>query len=282
MGNNYSDGMNSTYHSISSDEREIRRWSSFEYYPFKCGRRRIVYKGISFQSKRIDEIEEPTDGNFHGKGTKTKSKRVKTTDNIDNSYWSKRKCVVKTASKDDIMMNDKSNTDSQWFRKMFITGNDNISLFRKELNMDTEKKLGIAFAKSYLAEIDNMSSVWNPICYYCCRYKGRLSMDDFVLIEDRIEGPFRHFIFVDGTCEDDCPAILNAFLHFTYHQSEGKLVMCDFQGAEEKSNILHLTVPTVHSIERSFGPKDQGEEGIKEVLSNHKCNELCHKDWLKP
>ncbi|XP_052060728.1 alpha-protein kinase 1-like [Mytilus californianus] len=282
MGNNYSEGMNSTDHSISSDEREIRRWSSFEYYPFKCGRSRLVYKGISFESKRIDEIEEPTDENLHDKGTQTKNKREKITDNIHNSYWSKRKCVVKTATNDDFMMNDKSNTESQWFRKMFITGNTNVSLFRKELNMDTEKKLGVAFAKSYLAQIDNMSSAWNPICYYFCRYKSRFSMDDIVLIEDRIEGLFRNFICVDGTSEYDCPPILKAFLHFTYHKSEGKLVICDFQGAEDESKILHLTVPTVHSIEMSFGPKDQGEEGIKEVFSNHKCNELCRKDWMKP
>ncbi|XP_052059786.1 uncharacterized protein LOC127700384 [Mytilus californianus] len=282
MGNNYSDGTNYTYHSISCDEMDICRWASFEYYPFKCGRKRLVYKGISFESKRIYEMKVPVDKTLHDKGIKTKNKWKKSTDNMHSSYWSKRKCVVKKATKNDVKMRDKSNTESQWFRKMFIKGNDNISLFRKELNMDTKNRIGIAFAKSYLAQIDSMPSVWNPICYYCCRYKSRFRMDNTVLIEDRIEGSFSHFILVDGTLEDDCPPILNAFLHFTYHQSEGQLVMCDFQGAVENNKILHLTVPSVHSIDRLFGPKDQGEDGIKEVFSNHKCNELCRKDWMKP
>lgn len=282
MGNNYSDGTNYTYHSISCDEMDLCRWASFEYYPFKCGRKRLVYKGISFESKRTDDIEFTEDKNLHAKGVKTKNKRKKSTNNMHKSYWSKRKCVVKKATKNDVKMRDKSNTQTQWFRKMFITGNDNIRLFKKELNMDSKNTFGITFAKSYLAQIDSMSSVWNPICLVCCRYKRRFRMDNTVLIEDRIEGSFRHFILVDGTLEDDCPPILNAFLHFTYNQSVGKLVMCDFQGAEEENRILHLTVPTIHSIEGSFGPKDRGVDGINEVFSNHKCNGLCQKDWKKP
>jgi hypothetical protein len=44
------------------------------------------------------------------------------------------------------------------------------------------------------------------------------------------------------------------------------MVICDLQGAIDDNNNYFLTVPTIHSIEKSFGPKDQGNKGIKEVF----------------
>jgi hypothetical protein len=57
----YQTDMNSTSRSIPFDDKGDNRWASSEYYPFKRGDHRIVYKVISFKSsisfKKEDEDE---------------------------------------------------------------------------------------------------------------------------------------------------------------------------------------------------------------------------------
>jgi hypothetical protein len=87
-----------------------------------------------------------------------------------------------------------------------------------------------------------MSSAWNNVCNFFKSHNKRLSSGDLVLIEERIYGEYQNFIFVDGTSHDKCPELLIAFVHFSYHKSEGKLVICDLQGAIDDSNNYFLTV----------------------------------------
>lgn len=275
----YQTDMNSTSRSIPFDEKGDNRWASFEYYPFKHGDHRIVYKGISFKSsinyKREDENEDETWKESDEKMEITSTKTPY------NTYWTKMKCVVKNVKHGDIDSKDARNEKSHWFRELSNTGSTYAKMFGKELSSGNRKS-NIVFAKPYLTEIDNMSSAWNDVCNFFKSRNKRLSIGDLVLIEERIYGEFQNFIFVDGTSHDKSSELLMAFVHFSYHKSEGKMVICDLQGAIDDNDNYFLTVPTIHSIEESFGPKDQGNKGIKAVFYQHQCNEFCQKDWIKP
>ena len=82
--------------------------------------------------------------------------------------------------------------------------------------------------------------------------------------------------------------MLEAFSHFTYEESGGRLIVCDLQGhyrykkwAPRKSR-LELTDPAICSQERKFGPTDLGIKGIQSFFCNHVCNKHCQSKWRRP
>jgi hypothetical protein len=79
-------------------------------------------------------------------------------------------------------------------------------------------------------------------------FSSASSSGDLVLIEERIYEEFQNFIFVDGTSHDKCPELLIAFVHFSYHKSEGKLVICDLQGAIDDNNNIHYSKQTTYCL----------------------------------
>lgn len=83
---------------------------------------------------------------------------------------------------------------------------------------------------------------------------------------------------------------MEAFSHYTYHASNGQLLVCDLQGryrhnrfANSKSRF-ELSDPVICSRVRSFGPTDLSEKGIESFFANHQCNQFCNKTgtWMKP
>jgi hypothetical protein len=74
---------------------------------------------------------------------------------------------------------------------------------------------------------------------------------------------------------------VQAFLHYTFDASEGKLVVGDLQGVARPTEVL-LTDPQVLSADRSFGPGDLGYKGIRACLASHRCGPTCRALNLKP
>eukprot|EP00927_Polykrikos_kofoidii_P034799 TRINITY_DN29440_c0_g1_i1.p1 TRINITY_DN29440_c0_g1~~TRINITY_DN29440_c0_g1_i1.p1 ORF type:complete len:1197 (-),score=231.02 TRINITY_DN29440_c0_g1_i1:162-3674(-) len=81
--------------------------------------------------------------------------------------------------------------------------------------------------------------------------------------------------------------IAQAFSHYTFHKSDGELLVVDLQGicGEDDGQGLYflLTDPQVHSrgtFER-FGPGDLGEQGVRSFFQKHKCGPLCQKLKLR-
>ena len=84
---------------------------------------------------------------------------------------------------------------------------------------------------------------------------------------------------------------LQAFSHWSYVQSEQKLLLCDLQGVlnqEGKHSNFCLTYPAICSIRkkkssicskrkelRSYGGTDTGIKGIRCFFKSHKCNLVC-------
>ncbi|XP_038062503.1 uncharacterized protein LOC119732993 [Patiria miniata] len=70
-----------------------------------------------------------------------------------------------------------------------------------------------------------------------------------------------------------------AFSHFTYHESNGEILVCDLQGVRTSSGYK-FTDPAVLSGGPelgAYGPADLGKFGIVKFFLNHRCNELCKK-----
>jgi len=85
---------------------------------------------------------------------------------------------------------------------------------------------------------------------------------------------------------------MEAYTHFTYHQSGGQLIVCDLQGRYRHDRYnsnrcrFELTDPAICSRRRTFGPTDLGEKGIESFFAHHVCNQFCHanggRTWARP
>jgi hypothetical protein len=81
---------------------------------------------------------------------------------------------------------------------------------------------------------------------------------------------------------------LEAFCHYSYHTTGGRLLVCDIQGRYRYDRFkntrcrFELSDPAICSRRRVFGPTDLGEKGIDTFFANHKCNEFCQSDWQRP
>lgn len=70
--------------------------------------------------------------------------------------------------------------------------------------------------------------------------------------------------------------ILTAFSHWTYHITDGYLMIVDLQGIEDNVSIL-LTDPAIHCDRHltRFGPTNLGKKGFQSFFDKHTCNHIC-------
>ncbi|KAK4444772.1 hypothetical protein QBC34DRAFT_414616 [Podospora aff. communis PSN243] len=74
-------------------------------------------------------------------------------------------------------------------------------------------------------------------------------------------------------------AAAQAFSHYTYERSAGKLLVSDLQGVDGT-----LTDPAIHTMDAErfkLGDTNLGESGIKFFFATHKCNGYCKKLGLE-
>ncbi|XP_005091273.1 uncharacterized protein LOC101849348 [Aplysia californica] len=120
--------------------------------------------------------------------------------------------------------------------------------------------------------------------FYLTPHKSRhVDKKEWVLIEENLlkQGEFQVFIRKTGERLGKDPTSLDAFLHYSYHESQGHHVMCGLQGVQTEKGYL-LTTPCIHSVDSSFGSAtDKGPKGIVEAFKFHKCNNLCYC-FLRP
>ncbi|RUS80606.1 hypothetical protein EGW08_011616 [Elysia chlorotica] len=110
------------------------------------------------------------------------------------------------------------------------------------------------------------------------RHGRHLDKREWVLIEENLirQGEYQVFIGKAGETLDKSPTALDAFLHFTYHESGRKFVLCGFQGIQTEKGYI-LTTPCIHSEDSSFGPvTDGGPKTMLKVFERHVCNNLCY------
>jgi len=101
--------------------------------------------------------------------------------------------------------------------------------------------------------------------------------DDEAEVIDVDELPDEEFIFVTPS------EVAQAFSHFSFFNSERKMLLCDLQGEYDKrENMFCFTDPVVHYYDRHnpgkrslYGRTDLGRKGIEKFFDNHRCNRLC-------
>jgi Alpha-kinase family len=76
--------------------------------------------------------------------------------------------------------------------------------------------------------------------------------------------------------------IMQAPRHYSYHASNGRLLLCDLQGGVYQDGFI-LTDPVIMSGTREYGPTNLGQEGIATFFSRNKCNPFCSgRGWSRP
>ena len=114
---------------------------------------------------------------------------------------------------------------------------------------------------------------------------GKTDDGKFITIEEYINGDFVKYINNDGDIceEEEIGDKAQAFAHFTYEKSEGKLIVSDIQGAG--NNLYDPEIASLCLL---------GEEGnymfctgnlskitIKSFIAVHECNKFCKLLGLK-
>ena len=137
------------------------------------------------------------------------------------------------------------------------------------------KQLQSSIATKYLSEFGTTFS-YNKV------YMGRIeSSSEYVTIEF-IKGKFQKYVNDDGTiCArvDDIELSLKAecLVHFSFHISNGKLMLLDIQGAG-----MMLCVPEIVSCkllledhQYMYCAGNMSLQGIEKFKNNHTCNKYC-------
>ena len=114
-------------------------------------------------------------------------------------------------------------------------------------------------------------------------YMGRIeSSSEYVTIEEFIEGKFRKYVNNDGTiCArlDDIDLSLKAecLVHFSFHISNGELMLLDIQGAG-----MMLCDPEIASCkllsednQYMYCAGNMSLQGIEKFKNSHTCNKYC-------
>ena len=114
---------------------------------------------------------------------------------------------------------------------------------------------------------------------------GKTDDGEFITIEEYINGDFVKYINNDGDiCEEgEIGDKAQAFAHFTYEKSEGKLIVLDIQGAG-----YNLYDPEIASLcllgeegNYMFCTGNLSEITIKSFFAVHECNKFCKLLGLK-
>ncbi|TGO49324.1 hypothetical protein BCON_0213g00010 [Botryotinia convoluta] len=104
------------------------------------------------------------------------------------------------------------------------------------------------------------------------------------VIEPYIEG-YRKFNSPTGwvAVDDQFGGPIQALSHFSYHISDGKMLLCDLQGGAD-ANGYTLADPAIASDDpqRLYGASDMGPQCINDFFKLHVCEFYCNPQWLKP
>ncbi|CAF1508339.1 unnamed protein product [Adineta steineri] len=104
---------------------------------------------------------------------------------------------------------------------------------------------------------------------------------EYVAMEEYISGNYIKFNSNNGYVNDAVnSSTMPAFSHWTFHHSNGELLVCDLQGVLNGKNY-RLTDPAIHSTTaKRYGLTDLGIAGQASFFKTHKCNNICRR-WKK-
>lgn len=228
---------NCTYTSVTKDTNGNSWCANFEFFPFHEGKHMASYRGSMF---------------------------------VPGDYFSETKTVVKVPRTARFTKNIPIEVHIAEKAQSFIE--DFLGLPAVVDYIAEKKGCKLRFTKPMASKMESISG-WNAIFSLFMRVEKKLKKREWVLIEERLKGEFRTFIDDKGYCSST-GRLLPAFCHFSYAQSDCALVVCNLKGVQTGRSFV-LSVPTIHSVDTTYGQRDEGPEAITSFFTYHHCNSLC-------
>lgn len=96
-----------------------------------------------------------------------------------------------------------------------------------------------------------------------------------MIMEPRLEGPYKKHSNNFGYVDKEDRNTPQAFSHFTYQYTNGKMIVVDIQGVKDMYTDpqIHSNIP--ESAPPIWGQGDMGDTGIYKFFESHRCNALC-------
>ena len=107
---------------------------------------------------------------------------------------------------------------------------------------------------------------------------GTPKLNEYVIVEDYLEGEFQKFISNTGWVNPECLSIyklMPTFAHWTWVHTNGNLMVVDLQGVRYTDKYI-LTDPCILSLNKEYGATDTAVMGMALFFITHKCTDLCH------
>jgi len=108
----------------------------------------------------------------------------------------------------------------------------------------------------------------------------RSESQETVLVEPYLEGEFQKWNSNNGWASSEGGEMMQAFSHWTYHETDGKQLVCDLQGLRLCDRYV-LSDPVVLTSDGSGGIADVGQDGMHAFFCFHTCNKFCSPKWSK-
>ncbi len=105
----------------------------------------------------------------------------------------------------------------------------------------------------------------------------RPMLNEYVLVEDYLEGEFEKYISNTGHVNPACCmkyVLMPAFTHWSWVHTQGQMMITDLQGVRYNDKYV-LTDPCVLSVDKRFGAMDNSVIGMANFFSSHACNSVC-------
>jgi len=172
-------------------------------------------------------------------------------------------------------------TNQNVVAKKFTNSNPKEAIFWEEdlLAYATAKSIAIEFNK--VLQTNKRVEFVQPIIDYCeAGIRLPFKVGECVLIEPYLGDGYIKYNSNSGWENTECGTTMGALSHFSYHHSQGKLLLCDLQGVKLSDKYV-LTDPVMCSVDQKFGLADLGMQGISSFFALHHCTSLCRNDWIK-
>ena len=107
----------------------------------------------------------------------------------------------------------------------------------------------------------------------------RPKLNEYLLVEDYLEGEFEKYISNTGLVNPICNmeyVLMPAFTHWSWLHTRGDLMITDLQGVRYDDKYV-LTDPCVLSMDKRFGAMDNSVIGMALFFSSHVCNNACRE-----
>eukprot|EP01001_Neometanema_parovale_P006578 NODE_2930_length_1312_cov_131.705635_g2781_i0.p1 GENE.NODE_2930_length_1312_cov_131.705635_g2781_i0~~NODE_2930_length_1312_cov_131.705635_g2781_i0.p1 ORF type:complete len:375 (-),score=54.88 NODE_2930_length_1312_cov_131.705635_g2781_i0:125-1249(-) len=155
--------------------------------------------------------------------------------------------------------------EQKYVAKMSKNPNEDKSVYFMDIEMQA---LAQSFAIDFCKQKPPKLVTFNDCALVKCMERRG---NPLLAIEPYMSGSFKKHSNNYGFVSYDDRNTPQAFSHFTYCRSGGKLLICDIQGVGDR-----YTDPQIHSRDgRGFGKGNMGYEGMLHFFKTHHCNSIC-------